>query len=127
MNRLKPPPSNTDGNRDIRVSTGVVADTELGFDAAGIVTGFGPKVSHVAVGDRVAALCMGACCNILRVHENLVAKLPDKMSFEEGASLPSIYTIAYHAIISSGRLDAGETILIHNASGGKYISGTCLV
>lgn len=104
------------------VSMGSITDTELGVDAAGIVKKVGSEVQGVKVGDRVATFCIGAYRNILRVQGSMVAKIPDNMTLEEGASLPCVYTTAYYALCKVGHLEAGETILIHSAAGGKCIS-----
>ncbi|TGJ82080.1 hypothetical protein E0Z10_g6692 [Xylaria hypoxylon] len=102
---------------DFMVSMGLVADTELGFDASGVIKRVGSKVTTTKPGDRVATFCPGACRTLLRMHESLVAKLPREMSLEEGASLPTAYATAYQSLFEVGRLAPGETILIHSAAG----------
>ncbi|KAI3336843.1 putative polyketide synthase [Xylariaceae sp. AK1471] len=103
---------------DIMVSMGLVANTELGADASGIIKRVGSKVTTTKPGDRVATFCFGACRSLLRMHESLVAILPKEMSLEEGASLPTAYVTAYQSLYEVGRLAPGETVLIHSAAGG---------
>ncbi|KAI8627782.1 putative polyketide synthase [Xylariaceae sp. FL1651] len=103
---------------DIMVSMGHVANTEFGVEASGIIKRIGAKVTAVNPEDRVATFCLGACRSLLRTHESLVAKLPEKMSLEDGASLPTAYVTAYQSLYEIGRLVPGETILIHSAAGG---------
>jgi NADPH:quinone reductase-like Zn-dependent oxidoreductase len=98
---------------------GLVANTELGVDASGIIKRVGSKVTTTKPGDRVATFCFGACRSLLRMHESLVAKLPKEMSLEDGASLPTAYVTAYQSLYEVGRLAPGETILIHSAAGGE--------
>ena len=100
------------------ISQDLTGSTEMGLDASGIVKRVGKKVSSVTIGDRVAALCIGAIRSIIHTQENLIKKLPENMSMEEGASLPAAYSIAYQAVCEAGRLTRGESILIHNAAGG---------
>ncbi|KAI1124687.1 putative polyketide synthase [Nemania abortiva] len=103
---------------DSMVAMGPVTDRELGVDASGIIRRVGSKVTTVEPGDHVATFYSGACRSLLRMHESLVAKLPNEMSLEEGASLPAAYMTAFQAIYEVGRLVPGETILIHKATGG---------
>ena len=103
-------------DRDIMVSMGLVADTLLGVDAAGVVKRTGAAVSRVKIGDRVAGF--GGYANLVHIDEGHVELLPDNMSVEEGASLPTIAATAYQSLIEIARLDRGETILIHSAAGG---------
>jgi NADPH:quinone reductase-like Zn-dependent oxidoreductase len=48
----------------------------------------------------------------------MVAKIPDNVSFAEAASLPIAFITAYYSLIEVGRLNSGESVLIHAASGG---------
>jgi len=61
--------------------------TALGYSAAGIVTAVGEDVSGFKVGDRVA--CAGAGyashAEVISVPQNLCVRLPDEISFDEGA------------------------------------------
>lgn len=45
-------------------------------------------------------------------------KIPDHYSFLEGATFSTGYATAYHCLIERGQLQAGETILVHGATGG---------
>ena len=103
--------------RDIMVSMGLVADTLLGVDAAGIVKRVGSAVTRVKPGDRIAAF--GGYANLVHIDEGLVEVLPPEMSLEEGASLPTIVATAYQSLNEVARLEKGETILIHSAAGGQ--------
>ena len=101
------------------VSMGLVPDTVLGLDACGIIKGVGAGVTSLKPGDRVATFFVGAYASLIHTHETLVNKIPDHMSFEEGASVPTVYGTAYQSLIEIGRLSRGESILIHSAAGGK--------
>ena len=101
------------------VSMGLVPDTMLGLDAAGIIKRIGAGVTLVEPGDRVATFFVGAYASIIRTHESLLNKLPDHMSLEEGASVPTVYGTAYQSLVEIGRLSRGESVLIHAAAGGK--------
>ena len=101
------------------VSMGLVPDTRLGLDAAGVIKRTGAGVSLVKPGDRVGTFALGAYASVIHCHEKLVAALPDDMSFEDAASIPTVYGTVYQALVEVGRLSKGESILIHSAAGGK--------
>ena len=53
-------------------------------------------------------------------------KLPERMSFEEGAAIPVNYATAWEAITRAGNVQRGERVLIHSAGGGVGIAATQL-
>ncbi len=95
-----------------------------GGDAAGVVLSVGDGVGSLKPGDRVyAAGCVGDASwtgayaeQLLRRAEDLLP-LPDNISFAQGAALGVPYGTAQWALIRRGRAQAGETVLIHGASG----------
>ncbi|KAI7968609.1 hypothetical protein EIK77_006628 [Talaromyces pinophilus] len=104
--------------RDIMISTGQMSDTSLGFECSGVVSGVGSHVSHLHIGQRVAAWTDGNFSNYARTHAGLVQAIPDSMSFATAASLPIVYTTAVYALKHVARIRKGETLLIHAAAGG---------
>lgn len=95
---------------------------ELPFIPGSEVAGFvrsAPEGSGFKPGDRVAA-----CTDIAAWAEVAVAPvsstvlLSDRLDFAEGASLLLNYHTAYFAMVTRGRLRAGETMLVHGAAGG---------
>ena len=91
-----------------------------GSDAAGAVEAVGPGVSKVKAGDRVytAQTLTGAYAEYTLALEDQVHPLSDNISFEQGAGVWVPYGTAYHAIHHFANARAGETVLIHGASGG---------
>ncbi|KAH8701065.1 hypothetical protein BGW36DRAFT_339021 [Talaromyces proteolyticus] len=104
--------------RDIMISSGQMSDTSLGFECSGVVSRIGSNVSHLKVGQRVAAWTDGNFSNYARTHSGLAQVIPDNMSFATAASVPIVYTTAVYALMYVGRLRKGESILIHAAAGG---------
>ncbi|MFJ5713196.1 NADPH:quinone reductase [Neobacillus sp. NPDC093127] len=95
-----------------------------GFDGAGVVDEVGPGVTRLKTGDRVfVASTMSkrktgtyaekVVCDVEAVH-----KLPETVSFEQGAALGIPVTAAYRALFHRAHLKPGETVLVHGASGG---------
>lgn len=91
-----------------------------GFDAAGEVEAVGPGVTRVAAGQRVytAGTLSGAYAQQALCEESQVHPLPLKASFAQGAALGIPYGIAYRGLFQRARALAGETVLVHGASGG---------
>jgi NADPH:quinone reductase len=89
-----------------------------GSEVGGIVRS-APAGAAVAPGDRVAAFCMlGGFAEVAVAPEFLCFVLPDELDFAQGASLVLNYHTAYFALSMRGRLQAGETVLVHGAAGG---------
>lgn len=95
-----------------------------GSDAAGIVEAVGPGVVKVKSGDRVytAKTITGAYAEYALALESQVYPLPEKISFAQGAGLWVPYGTAYTALHHHAAARAGETLLIHGASGGVGIA-----
>jgi NADPH2:quinone reductase len=90
-----------------------------GAEIAGVVREIGEGVEGFAVGDRVlAGMPFGGFAETVVVPAAAAHRLPDGMSFEEGAAIPIIYPTSYAALIFRANLQAGETLLVHAAVGG---------
>jgi NADPH:quinone reductase len=95
-----------------------------GTDGAGVVESIGEGVSKVRPGDRVylAKNVTGSYAEYALALESQVYRLPDKISFAQGAGVFIPYGTAYHALHHQARAKGGETVLIHGASGGVGIA-----
>lgn len=98
-------------------------DAELpyppGYDLVGIVDAVSDGVTEVTVGQRVADLSMwGAYSDyVIRPAKSLVA-VPEGVDSAEAVSLVLSYMTAYQMLHRVAKVEAGQTILIHGASGG---------
>lgn len=95
-----------------------------GSDAAGTIEAVGEGVTEVKPGDRVytATTLTGAYAEYALARENQVYPLPGKISFSQGAGLWVPYGTAYTALRHHADARAGETLLVHGASGGVGIA-----
>ena len=91
----------------------------LGGEIAGVVRS-APDGAPVRPGDRVVSLTMltGGMAEVAVLAPDRVFKLPDNVSFTAGAGLLFNDLTMYFALISRGRLQSGETLLVHGAAGG---------
>lgn len=101
-----------------------------GLEYAGEVVDVGPAVERVKVGDRVlvdgllagprslgAYQAYGGFATWGVAPEEAVHPIPGSLGFDEAACLLGSYETAYHCLVARGRLAAGETVLVHGASG----------
>jgi NADPH2:quinone reductase len=89
-----------------------------GMEAAGTVRA-APAGSGLRPGDRVAACTwQGAFAEVTVAPAHLTFALPDALDFAEGAALVLNTHTAAFALVSRGRLQPGETVLVHGAAGG---------
>ena len=99
-----------------------------GADAAGVIEAVGPGVTAVKPGARVyvggtvsGAYAELAVCEVAQVHS-----LPAGATFAQGAAMNVPYATAYHALFNRAHGEAGETVLVHGASGGVGIGAVQL-
>lgn len=91
-----------------------------GSDGAGEVMAVGTGVERVQTGDRVyvAGSISGTYAEQALCNETQVHRLPDNVTFEQGAAMGVPYATAYRALFQRGGARAAETLLVHGASGG---------
>ncbi|MFN4065269.1 MAG: quinone oxidoreductase family protein [Parazoarcus communis] len=92
----------------------------IGLEGAGVVEAVGAGVTEVAVGDRVAYAGgpLGAYAEVRNIPADRLVKLPDAISFEQGAAMMLQGLTAQYLLRRTYRVQPGDTILIHAAAGG---------
>ncbi|NWW49279.1 QOR oxidoreductase, partial [Pedionomus torquatus] len=95
-----------------------------GSDVAGVIEGVGERVTAFKKGDRVftIATISGGYADYAVAAANRVFPLSDKLDFRQGAAIGIPYFTAYRALFQKGRAKAGESVLVHGASGGVGIA-----
>jgi NADPH:quinone reductase-like Zn-dependent oxidoreductase/SAM-dependent methyltransferase len=102
--------------RDVFIALGRLEENDLGFDCAGVVLRAGPRC-RVKKGDRVVIAVIGCMRSYIICEELEVIRIPDSISFEDAAAICAPGVTAYHSLVDVARLQKGERILIHSASG----------
>jgi len=112
-----------------------------GHELAGVVTALGYGTTGLSVGQRVFGLTDwyrdGTLAESVAVEARNLAPLPGEVDFKVGASMPISGLTAWQGLFQHGRLQAGQSILVHGAAGavgsmvtqlarefGAYIIGT---
>jgi NADPH2:quinone reductase len=93
-----------------------------GSDAAGVVDALGDGVAGLSVGDRVYLAgpmnaSTGSYAEALVTDARHVHRLPDALSFAQGAAVGVPASTAWRALFHKARAEAGETVLVHGGSG----------
>ncbi len=108
-----------------------------GLEGAGVVEALGAGVTHLQVGDRVAYAGgpLGAYSEVRVMPADRLVRLPDALSFEQGAAMMLQGMTAQYLLHRTYPVKAGDTILVHAAAGGvglilcqwaKYLGATVI-
>ena len=100
-----------------------VVPTELPFipgsEIAGEIVAVGKNVTQFVPGMRVVSLIESAAyAEFAKVHELALAPIPNGVDYTDAVALPLQGQTAYHILTTMGRLEKGETVLVHAAAGG---------
>ncbi|HET7051066.1 MAG TPA: zinc-binding alcohol dehydrogenase family protein, partial [Solirubrobacteraceae bacterium] len=91
----------------------------VGYLSAGIVSEVAPGVEGRAVGDRVVALNFAGSHGARRVAPAIMTwPLPAELDAARAASVPVAFGTAYECLFTAGKLQSGQTALIHAGGGG---------
>ena len=91
----------------------------LGMELAGVIDAVGEGVTDLAPGDAVAGGSrIGAFADYIVMPAAGLRKKPSGFSFAEASAFGAAYLTAYVSLVRRGNLQAGETLLVHGASGG---------
>jgi NADPH:quinone reductase len=101
--------------------------TTLGLEVAGEVAELGPAVTRWRVGDRVAALLGGGgYAEFAAVDARHVVPIPGGLDFIHAAGLPETVFTVFANVFESGRLEAGQTLLVHGATSGIGVTAIAM-
>lgn len=117
--------------KDVMHAMGIVNGAEtlkkgtspFGLEGTGLVTSVGSEVTNVAIGDRVMMIgceSIGMATEIQR-PAMLCAKIPDRLSDEEAATMPVVYVTVLMFLVEKWKLEKGQSVLIHSAAGGTNL------
>ncbi len=113
-------PAPTLGPGELRVRVRAAGPRDIpGLEYAGEVDAVGAGVTRWRLGDRVMGLVGGgAQAELVVVRESDGLPMPGNLSFAEAAAIPEVFYTAYDALVTRGRLQEGERVLIHAVGSG---------
>mgnify|MGYP002651290366 CR=1 FL=1 len=104
-------------------SHGAAAGKPVGSEFSGEVLEVGSEVHDFKVGDRVMCHSPGSHAEYAVSDYGRAMKIPDGMGFEQAATLPIGLNTLHNALVTAGRMKAGEAVMVQGASSGVGIIG----
>ena len=93
--------------------------TIMGLEIAGEVIETGSSVQGYKVGDRVMGVVGGgAYAELARIDWRMAMPIPATIDYVHAAAIPEVFVTAHEALLHLGRLQRGDSVLIHAAAGG---------
>lgn len=93
--------------------------TLMGLEIAGEVIETGSAVQGYKVGDRVMGVVGGgAYAELARIDWRMAMPIPAQIDYVHAAAIPEVFVTAHEALLHLGRLQRGDSVLIHAAAGG---------
>ncbi len=93
--------------------------TIMGLEIAGEVVAIGADVQGYSVGDRVMGIVGGgAYAEVARIDYRMAMPIPEGMDYVHAAAITEVFVTAHEALIHLGKLQPGESVLIHAGAGG---------
>jgi len=94
----------------------------IGAEGAGEVVAVGAEVTGFRPGNRVMGRCAGAFSELALMEAAEAMAVPDGLSWDEAASIPLTFLVAYDMLVLQGRLTAGQWLLINGISSGVGVA-----
>lgn len=105
--------------RMVRLERGLLRPKYLlGQDVAGVVDAVGSGVTRFREGDEVFGEIRGSYAELACADEKLLARKPANLGFAEAAAIPLAGGTALQGLRESGRVQAGQHVLVNGAAGG---------
>ncbi len=90
-----------------------------GLEVAGIITEIGEAVTSWKIGDKVCALVIGGgYAEYCPAPEGQCLPIPENLNYIEAASLPETFFTVWSNVFDRGKLQPGESLLVHGGSSG---------
>jgi NADPH:quinone reductase-like Zn-dependent oxidoreductase len=104
----------------VRLFTGLgrPKSPRLGADVAGVIAAVGPGATRFKPGDAIFGVCKGAFAEYACAKEIELAIKPERLSFEQAASVPIAGITALQGLRDCGSVQPGQRVLINGAAGG---------
>jgi NADPH:quinone reductase len=89
-----------------------------GIEFAGQIVALAPGVAAWKAGDRVMGRASGSYAELVAVNQQALMRIPDTLTYPEGAAIPNVFVTAHDAIVTAAQLHSGESAMITAGSSG---------
>jgi NADPH:quinone reductase len=89
-----------------------------GIEFAGQIVALAPGVAEWKAGDRVMGRASGSYAELVAVNQQALMRIPDTLTYPEGAAIPNVFVTAHDAIVTAAQLHSGESAMITAGSSG---------
>ena len=93
-----------------------------GIECAGEIAGVGGGVTGFTLGERLMGRCVGGFADYALMDAREALRIPARLSWEQAAAIPLVFMVAHDMLVTHGRLQAGEWLLITGASSGVGVA-----
>jgi NADPH:quinone reductase-like Zn-dependent oxidoreductase len=93
-----------------------------GGECAGEVAALGAGVTGFTVGERVMGRCSGGFSEYALMDAREALRIPPRLEFEEAAAIPLVFMVAHDMLVTHGKLEPGEWLLITGVSSGVGVA-----
>jgi len=91
----------------------------MGLEIAGVITAVGTHTKGFKIGDRVMGIVGGGgYAELARINYKMAIPIPEGIDFIQAAAIPEVFVTAHEALFHLGRLQSGNSVLIHAAASG---------
>ena len=94
----------------------------IGGEGAGEVVAVGAGVAGFRPGDRVMGRCPAAFSEYAVMEANEAMAMPANLTWEQAASIPLVFLVAFDMLVLQGRLAAGEWLLVNGVASGVGVA-----
>jgi len=117
--------------RDVMYAMGLLSDEAvengfagptIGMEVSGRIVRAGRDVVGFKAGDAVLGFAPACFASRVRTRVSAIALKPERLSFDEAATIPTTFFTVYYALHQLAQLRAGERVLVHGAAGGVGIA-----
>ncbi|HEX5055444.1 MAG TPA: SDR family NAD(P)-dependent oxidoreductase [Gammaproteobacteria bacterium] len=103
------------GDIEVRVEYAGVCRQQVG-ECVGVITRIGKNVKGLSSGERVMGFARQSLSSVAHLNAASAVKLPENLSSAQAATVPAAFLSAHYSLSYLAGLQAGETVLIHEAA-----------
>jgi NADPH:quinone reductase len=93
-----------------------------GMECAGEVAALGAGVAGFTLGERVMGRCVGGFADYALMDAREALRIPARLTSEQAAAIPLVFMVAHDMLVTHGRLQSSEWLLITGASSGVGVA-----